>query len=1851
MYGEHLKLLTLTSKDTPAATLTAEESMLSRLWSEVLHIPSRSISPADNFLHMGGDSLKAMLLLGRINEAGFRLSFHAVLDSPDLSTMAKELEPSNDNHSISTPGPFALVHSSDLQAVKSTCAALCQIGPDSVLDVYPATPLQEGLITLSQKEHDQYVSRYVFDVAPVVKADKLYAAWEHAYKCLDILRTRIIYHSGQQKTLQVVVDESVEWNTSQNADDPLALHGETTYGKRLSRLTRLSEGNTGNVRIVWSIHHSLIDAMSVALIFDLVTSRYRDLTSPPLIPFNSFVAHISSLDEHISRDWWSGFLADVSAPNWPALAPGAGEVSTTSHSFSFGLSRNRDFTVATCLRAAWAFLVSTYSNSSDVVFGSTNSGRSLSMFGILAVAGPTIVTVPFRVTFGENKTIRMLLESIQQDSSAMVAHEHVGMQKIKMIDASTRTACDFRSLLVVQPRREESALEGITPLLSAADPVVGSYPLTLECKETAAGVDMVLNYQPDSIPEPKALRLLQQMEQFALRFMAEADQSLVFDGQTTVPESFGYPAPASSQSQEVQATCVQNEFRKMAANQGTSPAVQAWDAEWSYAALDELSTQAAYRLLEDGVRPGSIVPICSTKSGWVIVAMLAVLKAGAAFLPLDPSNPLERLKRIVERVEASVVLSSPESATAFSDIVKVALVSDLCSGPPLEHIHALPVTDASSLAYLIFTSGSTGEPKGVEVEHRAFATGALARAPHIHRDNTSRVFQFSSYGFDTSIEDILTTLITGGCVCVPSEQDRRDDFARAFARLGANTMDITPSLAHVLKPEDLPGLKTLILGGEFMSASLVGKWANEKVTVINTYGPTECAIVASITEPLVVGYNTNTIGRMPCGRPWIVNPNNHDHVLPKGAVGELLIEGPLLARGYYQDPELTQRVFVADVKWAQTGQVFYKTGDLVMLAEDDSLVFLGRKDSQVKIRGQRVELAEVETHVRVASGIENVVVEMVSLTTQEQSLVAFLAVEEGLADTEALQMTPSLHAQFQTCQDKLRAEVPGYMVPSLLIPVSSIPLTRSGKVDKKRLLHIVHSLSQEQILQYRLAEGTHSSPLIEDSHKQLGAIWAAVLGVDLAYLSVDMDFFKAGGDSLSAVRLAASIQDAGFLLSVSDIFRHPKLCEMATHLVPGGAVSAKSFASEPAPFSLLPPDFSVQDCLEKQDVGFGRECVEDMYPTTPTQEALMALSAKQPRAYMARFSDSIHPSVDVSRLRDAWEHVVRSFPILRTRILVDSQVGAVQLVLRPAKGLQSAFRCFPPETMSYGDPLFHVDFGKQGNISLTIHHSMFDAESLETIYREVEMVYTTGATTPQQVSIPRFIASIQARDLEGERAYWRKELDGTPSTAFYTTERTNGGDRREEITTYNIALDDALRSRLSSSKHTTALFLRAAWALTIATFTNADDVLFGVSLSGRTMAYEGLEDLAAPTMTTVPLRIRVDRHKSAHAYLDELTAQSADMIPFEHTGIHRIQQHISRPVDLTNILVVQYAAPSEKSSRATLLPIPVEVADASASYYTEDLVLECTVSTTQVEIRAYWDATKLRKEQLTHQLSSFSHLFMQIVHADATAPLESLQLCDPDAYSQVAQWNMKTSGRPEEHIPASIHELVRKMASEDPGKTAIVAWDGTMSFGELDRHAENLAREITIMSRTENIAGTVVPVLFDKSVYAIVAMIGIMKAGCAYTALDAANPVSRLREMVNKVQARVCLVSPEYRQTLDGTVDELFVIDGDLLQTLDSRRGTSDALSGALIGHHVSPNEKAIIVFTSGSTGSPKPIILSHRAVTSCARGYGPGMRFGRESRVLSNAAYAFGKSRAFTPSKVPRLNPAHSLPISLISR
>ncbi|KAH8655510.1 hypothetical protein BX600DRAFT_525651 [Xylariales sp. PMI_506] len=607
-----------------------------------------------------------------------------------------------------------------------------------------------------------------------------------------------------------------------------------------------------------------------------------------------------------------------------------------------------------------------------------------------------------------------------------------------------------------------------------------------------------------------------------------------------------------------QESCIHEIIGNQARLRPDAPALDCHDGSLSYRGLEAVTNRIAHALSTTfAFRPEEKIILLFPHSIWAIVAMIAVMKAGSAFIPLDEKNPLDRVKSVASKADARFILTSEASAAKYTDTGLEVIILDQSFVEKATLEVMANWTNRSvkpnNLAYVIFTSGSTGEPKGCAIEHQAFCTSALVYGPQFRQGNDSRILQFTSYAFDASLVEILSGLLSGSCICVPSDHDRMDDIAQAAVRMRANWAILTPSLVSRLNMEKVECLKTLVLAGEPITADVKNTWAN-RVDLFGGYGPSEATPISAVVGPLTPESHPTNIGYPVENKSWVVDKSNHNQLVPVGAIGELLLETYSLGRGYLNDEEKTNRVFIENPDWTQLPELcnetkvrrMYKTGDLVMRCQDGSIQYFGRKDLQVKIRGQRIELGDIETHLKAIVAPEVAVEAAIprGCSDSERMLVAFIclgsesSVRDDLSSVDAGAQS-QLHAMLDKVQERLAEKVAHYMLPTVYLPLKTVPITTSGKRDRKKLQQMITSLSKQQLMAWETITPP-SRPLVTEMDRRIGGLWSKVLNIEVDSLDLDDDFVKRGGDSLAAMRLASFAKEAGLKLSFRDIYRRSR---------------------------------------------------------------------------------------------------------------------------------------------------------------------------------------------------------------------------------------------------------------------------------------------------------------------------------------------------------------------------------------------------------------------------------------------------------------------------------------------------------------------------------------------------------------------------------------------------------------------------------------------------------------------------------------------------------------------------------------
>ncbi|KAF7590342.1 Non-ribosomal peptide synthetase [Aspergillus hancockii] len=1069
--------------------------------------------------------------------------------------------------------------------------------------------------------------------------------------------------------------------------------------------------------------------------------------------------------------------------------------------------------------------------------------------------------------------------------------------------------------------------------------------------------------------------------------------------------------------------CTQELVSEQAQRLPDKVGIDSWDGTLTYGQIDRYSTFVAYSLKKMGVELHDVLPVCFEKSRWTIIAVLAVMKAGGTLALMDPTLPLARLQNMAKQVGAKAMVSSRKQHGLATTILPngnhfVVEADTFAHFSDSQELPTLSPVPSSTLMYIIFTSGSTGTPKGVTISHETYTSSAIPRAKAVGYTEESRVLDFASYAFDVSIDSMLLTLGNGGCLCIPSDEDRLNDINQVIRKMKINYAGITPSMARILDPDVITSLSGLGLGGEAASASDVNLWGQDTRIIIG-YGPCECTIGCTINSSAATGRDYISIGTGNGAAMWIVDPNDHEILMPVGAVGELLVEGPIVGQGYLNDPEKTATVFINDPSWLTAGHRaypgrqgrLYKTGDLGKYDPDGSggIVFAGRKDTQVKLRGQRVELGEIESQLRARLPSDiNVIAEVIKHQGSgcQPTLVAFVAPQstkgQEQADLASAQLPDELRKMLSNADAEIKKVLPRYMVPTAYIPVNYVPVLISGKTDRKQLREFGTTVDLRQ-----LDEGAASTATREltELEQRLRQAWGQTLKLDAKGIRPDDNFFALGGDSLAAMRLVSVCREQGLDVSVISTFGNPTLSAMAAVV----KICDSQAKTETPAFSMISQP-TESACLEaSQACESTPAAVEDIYPCTPTQESLFTFSLKSVKAYVAQRVACIPSDITLDTWKKAWEEVVAAIPILRSRVAQLQEPGLQQVVLkesiswRDATDLAQYLENDRNERMNLGESLARyaiVDDANDGKRYMvwTIHHVLYDGWSEPIILKQV-----SNALQRQQVEVRTqirdFVKYVRDTDEAAMQEYWRRELKGAVGPQFPRLPSRDFLPTPDALIEHQISLETG-----AGSPFTMATLIRGAWALVASQYSGSDDVVFGETLTGRDISLPGVESIVGPLIATVPIRVHVHRLSSIESYLQAVQQGMLARTPYQHMGmqnIRRVSQDAQHACEAPTGLVIQ---PEPEYAGSELGFEYGDVVREALHFNPYPLMLGCGIRKGGFRICANFDSSLVSVAQMKRVLAQLEVACSQLTK-DLSRRVDEIS-CLPDAeLNQIWKWN------------------------------------------------------------------------------------------------------------------------------------------------------------------------------------------------------------------------------------------------------
>ncbi|OJI85079.1 hypothetical protein ASPTUDRAFT_117465 [Aspergillus tubingensis CBS 134.48] len=702
--------------------------------------------------------------------------------------------------------------------------------------------------------------------------------------------------------------------------------------------------------------------------------------------------------------------------------------------------------------------------------------------------------------------------------------------------------------------------------------------LILGANRDPAGLRLFLRFRTAYISEPMAGHIADAIQEI-LSSVRHDWQGKVKDLNLLSQASHDQILSWNTQSLEVSQQCLPDLIDRASSKYPDAIACCTINEQITYRELQHLSTALSAHLLSAGVRPHTYVGLILDKTIWSVVIMLAVLRTGAACMPLDSALPPAQASSMLREANTSVVLSTTSSSKLEPHWVAMAPQMLEISGPLIQQLSkkTLPAPSGhispTQPAFLMYTSGSTGAPKGVVQPHQDIVTCVQQMAQALQLHSGTRFLQFAAFSFDLSCVETLCTLSRGGCVCIPGNDDRLHRLAETGTALRINTAFLTAAVLAQVHPDEMPTLKTLTVGGDVLTAEQIALWAPRVDRLNVSYGTTEGIMFDTLHADLTSQSDPRNIGRSFGPRTWIVDPADHNKLLPIGAVGELVVQGGRLSRGYLQKPEKTAAVFIDAPVWAPTTTESrcYKTGDLARYLPNGSIYLLGRKDRQVKLRGQRVELDDLEARLKHAVDLPRgmVVADVIILPDQTKQLVGFVyddrLTKHSAADAAAGAPfglpTADFQALMRTMVQKLKQSLSWLFIPTFMFPLLYVPKTRTGKIDRTRLRQAAAGLAQQDRLVYAvpLDEGGvgEDDVLVKGEYsEQVDMVckwYAESLGVGLAFVLPKSNFFHLGGDSIKAMRITRLAKDYGYDVTFRDIFNHPQPVRLVANVLVTGS--------------------------------------------------------------------------------------------------------------------------------------------------------------------------------------------------------------------------------------------------------------------------------------------------------------------------------------------------------------------------------------------------------------------------------------------------------------------------------------------------------------------------------------------------------------------------------------------------------------------------------------------------------------------------------------------------------------------------
>ncbi|MDK2594355.1 non-ribosomal peptide synthetase [Pseudoalteromonas obscura] len=1723
------------------------------------------------------------------------------------------------------------------------------------LDIYPATGMQKGLLFHSELDSSAYVTQIRLDFEYVLP-EMLKLAWHNIVNRHDIFKTAFV--GFEEGYCHQLVQHEVELNWSEVSLVHLDAAAQQEEVERircqdagtkfnivdapLMRFHLLNLGENGHV-LIWSHHHSLMDGWSMSMVFQEVAKVYeaalanKPITLPAVAPYKNYIQWLNQQDQAASLTFWKAQLSEAMAPT-PLPLMDSSKVAESEQEFALQLNveqtqslvefaRKTKTTLNSLLQSSWAILLSRYSSESTVTFGYTTTGRPPVLENVGKMVGLFINSLPCRVTVEGSEKVEDFLISQRDALSQREQHNFISATEIQTAANSHGTGELYNSVIVFEnyPIKDVSAhVNNAGLVITDVQPYARTnFPLSL-IAHLGDTLSIRFEYHLGQYSAADIETVGQQLKAVLLQLVEKA-QARVCDIDLAVDAAVETLQESESGIASTPFFALNDKVAEYAQLSPNAPAVSSQDGALTYDALATKVACLSVVLQDEGLAPGQAVGICMERSVKSTVAMLAVLKAGGFYVPIDAKTPSARINHIIDDCGMELMLVDEHTVESVPlDGVDFMMLDDelfdedwyQCSEQELQD--AKTSVQSSDTAYVIYTSGSTGKPKGVAVSHANLAH-YLNYAASQYFDGVNGAVVSTSLSFDATITSLFTPLVCGKEVVLIEQGSRELDSLAALIANAASPMlfKLTPSHLNALaKLYDQPQTKVehmCIVGGENLSWGTVDQWRNSvmpNACIINEYGPTEATVGCVVFKVSAHESAGQTVGSVPIGVPihnTVLRVLDKDgRAVPKGAKGELYIGGEGVTQGYMNRLALTQEKFIEFSDDTTQALTYYRTGDVVRYKHDGNLEFISRVDEQVKVRGYRIETGEIEHHLLSNQSISAAHVMLDD--TAAQHLVAYIACD---VDMDLVELERSLRTS-------LALELNDYMCPSQYVFLAQLPLTANGKVDRKALPKWQAHTEQ-----------TSSSGPVGEIENQLANIWAQLLEVELAAITQDSDFFLLGGHSLLAIQLITAIRET-FNVEVS-----------LHQLFDASSLSGQGEVVEQADAATFTP------AIQPMSLDMTH------YPLTHAQERLWFIDqmGQGSSQYNMPLAFEVSGQFDVELIEQTLGEIVARHQVLRSNfVTVDEQPQVTYEHAQPFKlhrvdvsHLDAQARQHEVAQIQFENATKVFDLAKDllvrasyvkltngadvesGALLLCFHHIVFDGWSIGILMKEFNTIYAAKSRqvvaelTPLAVQYQDY--AVWQRTWEGEQqyladqTYWTEALAGSPQIHSIPTDKVRPARQSFAGSAVPFKLDQAQTNKLKafcqSRGLTMSMALQTVFSVLLNRYSGESDILFGTPVANRDR--KEVEPLIGFFVNLVVMRVGVEPQSSFDSLLQmvkqtSLAAQSHQSYPFDKLVS---DLDITRSASHAPLVQVIFSMNTNKVEGLAAEEFAISPMHAEQLVAKVDLSLDVEEFDDEVGFSLGY-CTDLFETETIEQMGEN---YLLIIENMLSMP--ELQVAQA-LVNQRTDRNTGRDGLADSDKPfVAVHEAVKCHAVEAPEALALIDGSEQLTYGQLAA----AARAMSVALYEQGVrAGSLVGVIAENSVSNVVLMVALSQMGAVYMPFDQRLPVQRIEQMIESSGVEHLIVPATHRKTDFAGVQQLS-LDG--LYTRSEDNQTQQVLLADKL-MPVEADQLAYVIHTSGSTGVPKGVMIEHLALTSFVRNHNHFVGTQPQSRVMSVLSPAF---------------------------